>query len=293
MLPANVNRFIAELDEAIDNHDEGSQNPKGKPFSETEIDVVNNLIFEFRDIVECTETSGYSRDTKSDAWRSITPRFNDYMKVVIKNPFLRSDKRLRDLWNNMKSVARKIDSARQNLNLSETGNRGKIVLSPRQGAIYTAVTKIKPELDFTLKNQFDSTSAYERRVHSNDSNRGDFEPHLPSNETSYEIVFDSSTSSRPVLKNVTHEKNSSDPVTQNQEDPKFEYMRKYQEALYEGKVAALDSEKSYWGIKKKSAVIEQAVMQLKLRAAEMELAYYEVKYNREVGPNQDDDDNSI
>ncbi|KAJ8665369.1 hypothetical protein QAD02_007031 [Eretmocerus hayati] len=83
------------------------------------------------------------------------------------------------------------------------------------------------------------------------------------------------------------------PIAQNQEDPKFEYLRKHQGGLYEGKMTVVDTDKGYWGIKKESAVLERTAMRLKLKAAEKELYYHEAKYNKLMDSNDDDGGNDI
>ncbi|KAJ8677030.1 hypothetical protein QAD02_012817 [Eretmocerus hayati] len=136
--------------------------PRAPSFTDEEIAISMTCLDQYKNIIENTKTDSCSMREKKEAWDNVTAEYED-MCIEHDIYTTRSTEQLKTCWKNVKAKVRKIDSEARTEAMM-TGGGPPHCINPSDEALVTMVHKIKPTLDFTLENSWDSTAAFEETV---------------------------------------------------------------------------------------------------------------------------------
>ncbi|KAJ8678044.1 hypothetical protein QAD02_013831 [Eretmocerus hayati] len=136
--------------------------PRAPPFTDMEIAILMSCLEQWKNVIECTETDQWSMRTKKEAWEQVTDEYEEEcLKRKICTP--RTTEQLKNCWKNSKAKFRKIDSE-EKTHAILTGGGPAHSTSTENEFLVAMVRNIRPTIDLTLENKWDSTAAFEETV---------------------------------------------------------------------------------------------------------------------------------
>ncbi|KAJ8668808.1 hypothetical protein QAD02_000067 [Eretmocerus hayati] len=151
--------------------------------------ILFNHIRAHEDTVESTATNASTKMAKKNAWIDIAARFARSCRAMgFTCKVQRSPEQLQTFWKNTKAKVRKVDSELKQDKLATGGGAG-VPEDSGTDHLCDQVKSIVPMINFTLENEWDSTSNFERENTDNEQHASDDEMSSVKDEEDTDVIF--------------------------------------------------------------------------------------------------------